>query len=230
MSPIPTPSQTSASPSTTLSSTMPQESQTGLPGMKRGIAIGVACCVAVLLIALLAFFAVRRRKRTTRSPRKSEGNIVELAGVEVWPQEKTMHLTTPRPPSPPPVEADARMIYELDADQIPELPNRTDTGETNKNKTYARQSWCLDDDAAYTQKSQQRDTRSSVLSSLDEPDHRQGITPQLPLLTISAPGGSLGDVSPLLGSPWNASSRSASPVSALPDAHLPSHRYGQWER
>lgn len=230
MSPIPTPSQASASPSTTISSTMPQESQTGLPGMKRGIAIGVACCVAVLLIILLAFFAVRRRKRTRRNPRKSEANIVELLGTEVWPQEKAMQFTAPRPPSPPPVEADARIIYEMDADQIPELPNDTHAEETKKRKTSTRQSWCLDDDAAYTQKSQQRDTLSTTPNSPDEPDHRRDITPRLPLLTISAPGVSLGDVSPLLGSPWNASSRSASPVSALPDAHLPSHRHGQSER
>lgn len=194
--------------------------------MKRGIAIGVAGCVVVLVIALLAAYAIRRRRRNTRNRRDLEVNTVELPGTAVWQQEKTWRTAMPPPPpppSPPPVEADARTIYELDANQIPELPNRVDTQDIKTNLQSDRNSWCLDDDAAYTKTLQQKDAWSM-------PDNRRNTSPYLPLLTISAPEISLGEISPLLVSTWDTASRSASPVSALPDAHLPSYRSGEWDR
>ncbi|CAO2653935.1 Nn.00g106680.m01.CDS01 [Neocucurbitaria sp. VM-36] len=201
-----------------------QESKTGLPGMKRGIAIGVAGCVAVLVIAALAAYVVRRRRRISRARRDLEVNTVELPATEVWAQEKSWRTATPPappPPPPPPVEADARTIYEMDATQIPELPSETDAHDIKKNNQPTRNSWCLDDDAAYTQK--QRD-------QWNIPENRRITPPYLPLLTVSAPMVSPGEVSPLLVSTWDTLSRSTSPVSALPDAHLPSQRYGQWNR
>ncbi|KAF1848660.1 uncharacterized protein K460DRAFT_403937 [Cucurbitaria berberidis CBS 394.84] len=211
---------------------MPEGSQTGLPGMKRGIAIGVACSVAILVVALLAFFAVRRRKRILRSPKNSGNNMVELSGTEVWPHEKALQIASPpQPPPLPLVEADARAIYELDADPIlPELPSDTDASTIKTNNKSDRNSWCLDDDAVYTQKLQQWDDRGLALNTQDQSDNRENEHRNLPLLTISAPRGSPGDVSPLLVSSWDTSSRCASPVSALPDAHLPSHRHEHWHR
>ena len=195
--------------------------------MKRGVAIGVASCVAILLIALLAFFAIRRRNRILQCPQKSDVNVVELSGIGVWPQEKPLRIATP---PPPPVEADARTIYEMDASQIPELPSETDAQEIKKNSQSDRNSWCLDDDATHTQKRQQWHAWSMAPNTPNEPHNQPDANQRLPLLTISAPEVSPGEVSPLLVSPWDTSSSCASPVSALPDAHLPSHRYGQWDR
>ncbi|KAH7378283.1 hypothetical protein BKA66DRAFT_513315 [Pyrenochaeta sp. MPI-SDFR-AT-0127] len=220
---------TSTSASSTSSSQMPEESQTGLPGMKRGIAIGVACSVAVILIALLAFFAYRRRNRIFKKHQTSEEKVVEAPNNEVWPQEKALQKDPPPPPSPPPVEAEARTIYEMDANQIPELPtnNYTDVQEVECMKQSDRTfSFERDGEDAYTKKVQPWKTSSVAYDHKQEPTNREDDYRRLPLLTISPPEGCSGNVSPLLISPWDASSRTTSPaVSPLPDAHFPSNRY-----
>ncbi|KAF2245001.1 hypothetical protein BU26DRAFT_491173 [Trematosphaeria pertusa] len=117
-----------------------------LPGMKRGIAIGVAASVCILLIALVAFFAIQRRKKiaakantssTSTTPSTTTHSSPASATTPSWPQEKqyppASHWKPSNFPQPqPPVEADAntRAIYELPGDfdaAVPELPSRAHT-------------------------------------------------------------------------------------------------------
>lgn len=236
MAPHPSVDQAVSTPSPTLSSNIPQESQTGLPGMKRGIAIGVACSVAVVLIALVTYFAFKRRSRITleqQEQRNSKANYFNGTEPETWPQEKIVDLEMPPSlPTLPPVEADARTIYEMDATQVPELPSHTHAQEMETSPKINRNSWFSDDDVVYMQKLQQWETWNGTLHTPEQSNVRNKSDRQLPLLTISPPDGCKGNISPLLISPWDGSSRSASPVdlSPLPDAHLPSHRRDIWNR
>ena len=128
MAPLPLP-QSSPSPSST-----PQEQQQPktLPGMKRGIAIGVAASVCIILIAMLAFFAIRHRKL-------AKAQLLALQQQQQkhlpppWQEEKQCIneksipgcTTESMRPSPAPlVEADTRPIFELDANPTPELPTK----------------------------------------------------------------------------------------------------------
>jgi hypothetical protein len=116
--------------------------------MKRGIAIGTACSAAILLIALLAFCALRRRKRirkTVQTPRDIPKELPEatvMEGSEKCRVEEKL----------PPVELEAGPIYELDADadgfegRIPSDHN------AERGKDTARFSWCCEDDNAYMPK------------------------------------------------------------------------------
>ncbi|EOA84887.1 hypothetical protein ACJQWK_06977 [Exserohilum turcicum] len=110
------------------------ETESTLPGIKRGIAIGVACSVSVVLIAILAFCAIKRRNRVLAGEQQ-QPSTPKAEDVEAQPeaQEKTW-WTKARPPSPPPaialppqppVEVDAHIIYELDAGYTPELHGDT---------------------------------------------------------------------------------------------------------
>jgi hypothetical protein len=213
------------SPSNSSSSStpyMPQETESTLPGIKRGIAIGVACSVSIILIAILAFFAIRRRNRVLKRNRLAGIPKIEHIEAEAWPQEKAW-WTAPTPPSPPlpipipipsppPVEADARTIYELDADQIPELPNHTIIHQTEIAENDKE-----NEDDAYAQKLKQWKAWSIAIDP--EPTNARPTSWRLPLLTISPPEESRDDVSPLLNSRW---SFDASPVlvSPPPSAHF----------
>jgi hypothetical protein len=199
---------------------MPQETESSLPGIKRGIAIGVACSVSVILIAILAFFAIKRRNRTLKRSRQAQIMIAENVEAEAWPQEKAWWTATPPSPPippPPPVEADARTIYELDADQIPELPNHTIVQHTARAKN--EEVVYDNEDDVYAQKLKQWKAWSVAIEP--EPTIARPASWQLPILTISPPEPSPRDVSPLLNSRW---SFDASPVvvSPPPNAHFPS--------
>jgi hypothetical protein len=202
---------------------MPQETESPLPGIKRGIAIGVACSVSIILVAILAFFAIRRRNRVLKRNRRAR--TPEVDNIEAWPQEKawwTAPATAPSPPipsppSPPPVEADARTIYELEGDLIPELPNNMNLQYTER----ARDEEVIHENQndVYVQKLKQWKAWSIAIEP--EPTNSRPASWRLPLLTISPPEASPRDVSPLLNSAW---SFDASPVivSPPPNAHFPS--------
>ncbi|OAL51822.1 hypothetical protein IQ07DRAFT_392863 [Pyrenochaeta sp. DS3sAY3a] len=243
MAPRPTNVDPTSAASPTLAASIPQESQTGLPGMKRGIAIGVACSVAVLLVALVAFFAYKRRarialeKQRQEFEKQSKANHFDHTASGVWPEEKNGYteLPSPLPLSPPveapPVEADTRTIYEMDASQIPELPSPSHVQELETGKKRDRDSWWSDDDAAYTQKLKQWQTWNTAINAHNETQTNKPASPrQLPLLTISPPEAGPGDVSPLLPSQWDTASQCNSPLSPLPDAHLPLQRHEDWNR
>jgi hypothetical protein len=139
--------------------------------------------------------------------------------AEGWPQEKAWWIITPPSPpipAPPPVEADARTIYELDADQIAELPNDTNRQDTQRAKNEEAMSDNKDD--LYAQKLKQWKAWSIAIEA--EPTNSGPVSWRLPLLKISPPEASLGDVSPLLNSPR---SFDASPVVVSPplNAHFP---------
>jgi hypothetical protein len=211
--------------STSLSTTeIPQEPESPLPGIKRGIAIGVACSVSLILILILAFFAIRRRNRILSHVRQAETTAANKLEVEAWPQEKAWWTATP--PSPPPVEADARTIYELDATQITELPSNTNAQVTERIR--GGNNISENENDLYAQKLEQWKAWSIAL----EPDPTRATSKdshcRLPLLTVSPPEAARGDVSPLLNSPCDVPSRSASPVSVLsppPSTHFPSGRH-----
>jgi hypothetical protein len=199
---------------------MPQEIESSLPGIKRGIAIGVACSVSVILIAILAFFAIRRRNRTLKRSRQAQPMMAENVEAEAWPQEKAWWTATPPSlpiPPPPPVEADTRTIYELDADQIPELPSHTIVQHTARVKN--EEVVYDNEDNLYAQKLKQWKAWSVAIEP--EPTIARPASWQSPMLTISPPESSPRDVSPLLNSRW---SFDASPVvvSPPPNAHFPS--------
>lgn len=195
--------------------------------MKRGIAIGVACSVAVVLVALVAFFAYRRRSRLAFAQQQSKNEVVEAQHPEIWPQEKAWQTDMPSPA--PLVEAEARTIYEMDANQIPELPacNKTDVQELESiSRSDRKFSFECDEEDAHKTNVQHWEAWSLALDDVQEPTSRDDAHRRLPLLTVSPPEGCPGNVSPLLISPWDASSRTTSPiVSPLPDAHFPQNRY-----
>ncbi|KAF2631400.1 hypothetical protein BU25DRAFT_317480, partial [Macroventuria anomochaeta] len=115
-----------------------------LPGMKRGIAIGVVSSVCIIMVALLAFFAYRRRKQQAAEHTKlNPEEPVEMdAGGALWPQEKTRHVQAT------PIEADAHTIHELDGSEVPELPGHYE-GQELANKKTPRTSYYAGDDYAY---------------------------------------------------------------------------------
>ncbi|KAF1836364.1 hypothetical protein BDW02DRAFT_241315 [Decorospora gaudefroyi] len=203
---------------------MPRDTDPALPGIKRGIAIGVASSLCLIFIALLAFFAIRRRKRMS-SRNKIPKTSVDDVEAEAWSQEKAWWTATP--PSAPPVEADTRTIYELDATQIPEMPSCTDAQA--KERFVDEEALSKDEFDLYAQKSNQWQAWSIAIEP-NSTNHTFQYSPsRLPLLTISPPGAAPGEISPLLHSPWHGSSRSTSPVhvvSPLPSAHVPSGRHG----
>lgn len=121
MAPSPQPSDTSSAPAPSQDSQGPSV----LPGLKRGIAVGVASSVCLILIALLAFFALRRRKQ--RKAQQQRARSPDIKELPAWAER-------PRSPAPPeknwipippsPIEADTHTIYELDASPVPELPTK----------------------------------------------------------------------------------------------------------
>lgn len=126
--------------------TEPAESST-LPGMKRGIAIGVACSVGIIMIALLAFFAYRRRKKqAAKHTRLSPEEPVEMDAGGFWPQQKAWPQEKPRSAHTTPIEADAHVIHELEASEVPELPGHYEGQELNTKKTPRASYHAGDDD------------------------------------------------------------------------------------
>ncbi|RAR15377.1 AAA-domain-containing protein [Stemphylium lycopersici] len=205
----------------------PLETESPLPGIKRGIAIGVACSVSVILIAILAIFAIRRRNRALARGAKQKNLQTEDTGAEFGSQEKTWWMNTPPSPPPPailpppPVEADAHTIYELDAGHMPELHGETcpqeveGSGESHSTSQEA--------DEQYAQKLKQ--WREWEIASDADPSPTVRPTHwDLPLLTVSPPETSRGDVSPLLRSSWGPTSNGPSPISPPQNAHFQSGR------
>ncbi|KAF2011942.1 hypothetical protein BU24DRAFT_266824 [Aaosphaeria arxii CBS 175.79] len=81
-------SSQSLPPSSTPS--LSENEETNLPGMKRGIAIGVGVCVTIMIIALVTYLAFRRRRRLREAA--AAGNIPDA--------EK--YAEQPGTPLPPP--------------------------------------------------------------------------------------------------------------------------------
>lgn len=129
----------------------PDEEST-LPGMKRGIAIGVACSVFIIMVALLAFFAYRRRKQQATKTKHSKlspvEELVEMDAGTFWPpplpQEKSQYVYAA------PIEADAHVVHELVGSGVPELPGSIE-GQMLANKETPRTSYHAGDDNAYIQ-------------------------------------------------------------------------------
>jgi hypothetical protein len=126
----------------------PDEDST-LPGMKRGIAIGVACSVGIIMVALVAFFAYRRRKQQatkTKHSKLSSEEPVEMDAGMFWPppKEKDQHVYAA------PIEADAHVVHELDGSEVPELPSNYE-GQMLANKKTPRTSYHAGDDNSYIQ-------------------------------------------------------------------------------
>jgi hypothetical protein len=148
--------------------------------------------------------------------------------AEAGPQEKAWWAAEPAPtpplPPPSPVEVDAQIIYELDAGQIPELHGDTAAQEVDGNDTYHDPSKAAED--LYAQKLEQWRAWSIALDPKLSSPTVEPVYSRLPLLMVSPPEASPGEVSPLLRSSWDYSSQDASPISPPPNAHFPSGNRG----
>ncbi|KAF2445973.1 hypothetical protein P171DRAFT_513540 [Karstenula rhodostoma CBS 690.94] len=122
MAPTPQASGASSAPSPTPEPQAPSV----LPGLKRGIAVGVASSVCLILIALLAFFVLRRRRKQRKTQHRQD-HSPDIKELPAWaegtrtptlPEKNWIHIP------PPPIEADTQAIYELDASLVPELPTK----------------------------------------------------------------------------------------------------------
>ncbi|EDU41584.1 hypothetical protein PtrSN002B_001464 [Pyrenophora tritici-repentis] len=200
------------------------QTELALPGIKRGIAIGVACSVSIVLIAILAFLAIRRRNRVLA--RRAQSNSEEPGNLDIEPayhEKARWSATTPSPPPPPPpVEADAHTIYELDANPIPELPGNSSAQEVEGKNIGPGEA--NEADEIYEQKLKQWRTWSIALESNDSSTTTDAAHRRLPLLTVSSPETTLGDVSPMLRSSWDLSPQYASPISPPQNVLFPSSR------
>lgn len=189
MAPLP---QASASPTPTTA-----EQQSGLPGLKRGIAIGVASSVCLILIALLAHFAVKRRRKLALAKAQNESTTTDHQAPSPGSEHQRIYekalpplyddaACTPAPAPAPPVEAEARPIYEMDAGQVPELPS----------KAHVRDAQELDGGLGTSERGLKEERRPVVPQAAR----------QVPVLRISPPEISpLGSVSPLAVSPLGIS-------------------------
>ncbi|KAF2853819.1 hypothetical protein T440DRAFT_515305 [Plenodomus tracheiphilus IPT5] len=114
---------------------MAQDTQTALPGIKRGIAIGVTCSVAVILILVLATFSIRRRRRIARLEQQKKDDLAnKVVFEEVWWLEKTKK--TIQAPTQVPTETGTSTLHELDGSSETERPR------SQVNKPKAQQPSC----------------------------------------------------------------------------------------
>ncbi|USP75188.1 hypothetical protein yc1106_02462 [Curvularia clavata] len=203
------------------------ETETSLPGIKRGIAIGVACSVSIVLIALLAFLAIRRRNRILARRLQPQTQEADHASAQPVLQEKAWWPNAPSPapvvatvpPQQPPVEADAHIIYELDAGQTPELHG--DTSPQEVDGSGRSQDPPEEVEEMYVQKLKQWKDWNAVSETDPARPNAEVTRWSLPLLMVSPPLTARGDVSPLLRSSWDMSSLGTSPISPPANAHFP---------
>ncbi|KAF1979820.1 hypothetical protein BU23DRAFT_563196 [Bimuria novae-zelandiae CBS 107.79] len=193
----PTAQASGSSPSATPES----QNSSALPGLKRGIAVGVASSVCFILIALLALFLLRHRKQ-----RKAQQQ--QAAELPNWSDEK-------KAPPPPvkdwvaipssPIEADTtRTIYELDAGEVPELPT----------KIHILGAQELDADSTIDDLNGLKRKSLAIVDTVESYGGSEPRSREVPTLQISPPELSPLSTSPLLG---------VSPVSVSPleEAYLP---------
>lgn len=191
-------------------------SSTALPGIKRGIAIGIAASVTILLIALLTYLAIRRRKKLKAHHQQQSSNT-PAESKEAWPREKSLEEKETTEQQQSPIEADTRTIYELEAAQnLPELPAKAHVVQeldSASSETPLRdwERWSL----ALQNQAQLRRSQIVSFGSIEEEEKEEdggrlrvgngnGDARQVPVLHISPP-----EVSPLgsaVGtSPWGVS-------------------------
>ncbi|CAI6335390.1 unnamed protein product [Periconia digitata] len=120
----------------------PQESSSpsssSLPGMKRGIGIGVVASLTIIIIAIVTYLALRRRRLLREKKAKELEN--PTSDIEQQPLPFSEDPNQEKKPAFqywrqfPAVEADARSIHELDgAGPMPELPTKVNVQELEAN-------------------------------------------------------------------------------------------------
>lgn len=172
MAPYPdsTPTQATSAPEVAAATGSAEDS--ALPGMKRGIAIGVACSVGIIMIGIVAFFAYRRRKQQAtkaKHTRLSPEEPVEMDTTTApWPQEKTRYAHIQPQFQKVPVEADARVVYELDGSTVPELPGHYE-GQELPNKKTPRTSYYAGDEDAFGAQAKQWSEWNAALTTNSPP-------------------------------------------------------------
>jgi|SRR5690242_2767382 len=227
MAPYPDSTPTETSP---VVATHAPEEDSALPGMKRGIAIGVACSVGIIMIALVAFFAYRRRKQNAAKAKHSKLSPEEPVEMEAsagfWPQEKARHVQAK------PIEAESRSIHELDGSEIPELPGHYEGRELASKKT-PRTSFYAGDEAAFGANVKQQWTEWDAALNNDHPQPAlNSALNSSPYLEVS-PSRQATSVSPAAETafypPPQPASFSVSPIapSPLETAHFTPPRTGQ---
>lgn len=228
----PYPDSTPAESSSPQPVTTPPSEDSALPGMKRGIAIGVACSVGIILIALVAFFAYRRRKRQaakTQHTKLSPEEPVEMeAGGAFWPKEKARHVQAT------PIEADAYTIHELDGSEVPELPGHYE-GQELANKKTPRASYHAGDEDAFGVNAEQWHNWNGALHTDHLQPAQQHMRDSNPYLEVT-PTRQATSVSPVAETmfypPAQNASFSISPIvpSPLESAHFTPPRTGQTQQ
>jgi len=192
----------------------PQPRESVLPGMKRGIAIGVASSVCLILISLVALLVVRRRRQARKRARQQ----TEDASLP-WPPEKNsiymphpandgrvVSLQPPASPLPeeppqPPVEADTRTIYELDAGIVLELPTKVHTPKAQELHAFEKDNEAKECEALESDSERRRRYRDVPSLHITPPD------------MVSAPNMSPSGVSPMAVSPLEDAYLAQSPRS-----------------
>ena len=180
------------------------------------------------MLALLAFFAYRRRKQQAAKHTKlSLEEPVEMDTGRFWPQEKKREIQTV------PIETDAQTIHELEASEVPELPNHHEIQEMNTTKKTPRASLGGDDDA-YAQKLKQWSEWSNALGAdqtqpIQEPkrhiNHYPETSPYQPQPTNMSQDRDQVLYTPLQDASFNSLSPLA--LSPLEDAHFTPKRDGR---
>lgn len=204
-----------------------------LPGMKRGIAIGVACSVGIIMIALVAFFAYRRRKQQatkTKHTKLSPEEPVEMdAGTGFWPREKKAPHEVAKP-----IEAESHTIHELDGSEVPELPGNYEGPELATKKT-PRISYYAGDEDAFDANVKQWSHWEAAISA-DHARHTQDPTRDSIAYLEVSPTRQATSVSPVSEAifypPTQHASFSVSPIapSPLESAHFTPPRTGQMQQ
>lgn len=196
--------------------------------MKRGIAIGVACSVGIIMIGLVAFFAYRRRKQQDTKAKHTRLRPEEPVEMDTngafWPQEKAQHVQKP------PIEADAYVVHELDGSSVPELPGHYE-GQELANKKTPRTSYYAGDEDAFGAQMKQWNNWDTAMNTPSQPiqDTTHTSSPYQELPPVRQTSSILATPESMFYPPSQNASFSVSPIapSPLETAHFSPPSTGQ---
>ncbi len=211
--------------STTVSAQkMSQQTDTGIPDMRRGVAIGIGACILLLVIASVVLFLLNRRKKVMSKRPKPKDMSIEAPSNDIEPPEYRSPNNTSGPrsrelerrPSPrvfekPPLTPGPPKVHEMDSHHISELPGDT-VPLTARLPREEPERDLRSSMGTYTTDAEDEGLWKEYEAGIDIHDDRRSRSYyRLPSLLITSPVGYFGDVSPIRDSQWDTSMRSNSP-------------------